>query len=117
MANVNPIHDEAGYEVALERVSELMDAHPGSAEGDELEVLSTLIEAYEESAFPMDVPDAVTAIEFIMDQKGYEQKDFAALIGKSRASELLHRKRGLSMRQAQRLHSDWGVPADALLAG
>ena len=117
MANVNPIHNTNDYEVALARVEQLMTAQASTPEGDELDILTTLIEAYEDKIFPMEVPDAVTAIRFIMDQQGLEQKDFAALIGKSRASEVLNKKRRLSLGQAQRLHKEWGVPASALLAG
>lgn len=116
MTDMNPVLTEANYEEALVRVESLMDAVMGTPEGDELHVLSTLIAAYEEKAFPMDVPDAVTAIRFVMDQKGLQQSDFAALIGKSRASEVLNEKRDLSMNQARKLCKDWGVPADSLLS-
>lgn len=114
---IKPIHTNEDYEDALVRIAVLMDGETGTPDGDELEVLSTLVYAYEEDHFPVDVPDPVTAIEFVMEQQGYEQKDFAALIGKARASEVLNRKRTLSMNQAKRLHRDWNVPADALLAG
>ncbi len=117
MVNVTPIHNLNDYEMALARVEQLMDASAGTPEGDELDILTTLIESYEDMSFPMDIPDAVTAIRFIMDQQGLEQKDFAALIGKSRASEILRKKRTLSLGQARLLHKEWGVPASALLAG
>ncbi len=117
MTNIKPIHDTASYEAALRRVEALMDAEYNSPEGDELEILSTLISVYEESHFPVDIPDALTAILFVMAQRGYEQKDFAALIGKSRASDILNKKRSLSMKQARVLHKNWGVPAETLLAG
>ena len=116
MKIVNPVLTEADYEAALIRVEAVMEAEMGTAHGDELHVLSTLITAYEEEAFPIDVPDAVTAIRFIMDQKGLDQSDLAQLIGKSRASEFLNGKRDLSMNQARRLCKEWGVPAEALLA-
>lgn len=116
MKIVNPVLTEADYEAALVRVEALMDAEMGTVQGDELHVLSTLIAAYEEEAFPIEVPDAVTAIRFIMDQKELNQSDLAQLIGKSRASEFLNNKRDLSMQQARRLCKDWGVPAEALLA-
>jgi HTH-type transcriptional regulator / antitoxin HigA len=117
MVTVDPIRDDASYEAALLRIEALMDAEFGTPEGDELDVRATLVAAYEESRYPLDAPSALGAIEFIMDQKGYRQKDFAALIGKARASEILSKKRGLSMKQAQTLHKEWGVPAEALLAG
>ncbi len=114
---IKPIHSKTAYNAALRRVEELMDADFDTPEGDELEVLTTLISAYEDKEYPVDIPDAVSAIRFVMDQRGYEQKDFAALIGKSRASEILNKKRGLSMKQARTLHKKWNVPAEALLAG
>ncbi|MFC7048925.1 helix-turn-helix domain-containing protein [Emcibacter nanhaiensis] len=117
MADIKPIHSEEDYDAALARIDALMDAEYGTEEGDELELLTTLVIAYEEAQFPLDNPDPVTAIEFVMEQRGYQQKDFAALIGKSRASEILSRKRPLSMNQAKRLYRDWGVPPEALLAG
>lgn len=116
MKILNPVLTEADYEAALVRVGALMDAEMGTAEGDELHVLSTLINAYEETAFPIDAPDAVTAIRFIMDQKRLDQSDLADLIGKSRASEFLNNKRDLSMQQARTLCKEWGAPAEALLA-
>ena len=116
MTTVKPIHSDADYEAALGRINALMDAEPGTDDGDELEILATLVTAYEDDTFPMDTPDPVTAIEFIMEQKGLKQTDLAKLVGKARASEVLSRKRPLSMSQARSLHREWGVPAAALLA-
>ena len=113
---VKIIHTAADYDAALARIETLMDADFGSAEGDELELLTLLVTTYEDAQFPVEVPDAVTAIKFIMDQRGYGQKDLAALMGKSRASEVLNRKRDISLNQARRLHKEWGVPAEALLS-
>lgn len=115
MVNVKPIHSQADYEEALARIEDLMDAETDTDKGDELEILTTLVAAYEDARFPVDIPDPVTAIEFVMDQKGLSQSDFAALIGKSQASEVLNRKRGLSLNQAKSLCKEWGVPAEALL--
>ena len=117
MTNIKPIHDPASYDAALSRAAGLMDAELNTPRGDELEILSTLIYAYEENHFPVDIPDALTAILFVMEQRGYDQKDFAALIGKSRASEVLNKKRSLSMKQARVLYKNWGVPAETLLMG
>ncbi|TNE59562.1 MAG: transcriptional regulator [Alphaproteobacteria bacterium] len=115
MADIRPLHSEEDYAHALVRIEALMDAKPGTPQGNELDILVTLVEAYEERNLPLEVPDALTAILFIMDQRGLTQKDFAALVGKSRASEILNRKRGLSLNQAKLLYREWGVPAEALL--
>ncbi len=115
--NVRPLRSEADYEAALERIDALMGAKPGTKKGDELEVLVTLVEAYEEKHYPIDPPDPVEAIKFAMEQFGLTQSDLVALLGgsRSRASELLNRKRRLSLTQAQVLHEKWNVPAEALL--
>lgn len=115
MTPLKIIHNEADYNAALKRIESLMDIEYGSPEGDELELLALLVSTFEDEQFPIDVPDAITAIRFIMDQRGYEQKDLAALFGKARASEILNKKRDISLNQARILHKEWGVPAEALL--
>lgn len=117
MVEVKPIHTKADYDAALERINQLMDAGFGTPEGEELDVLTTLVTAYENAKYPMDMPSAVDAIRFVMDQRGLEQKDFAALIGRSCASEVLSGKRALSMNQAKTLYKEWRIPAEALLEG
>jgi len=117
MAEIKPIRSEADYEAALVRIDQLMDAEFGTPEGEELDVLTTLVTAFENANYPMDMPSAIDAIRFVMDQRGLEQKDFAALIGRSRASEVLNGRRPLSMNQAKTLYKEWHVPAEALLAG
>ena len=116
MAEVKPIHDKVAYDAAMARIDQLMDAKVGTLEGEELDVLTTLVDSFEEASMPMDFPDAQTAVEFIMEQKGFARHDLAELLGRSRASEFMTRKRGLSMNQAKALNKEWGVPADALLA-
>lgn len=116
MIKINPVRNRASLKSALARIDELMDARPNTPEGDELDILTTLVYAYEERCFPVEAPDAVTAIRFVMEQQGYDQRDLAALFGESRASEVLNRKRPLSMKQAQTLKREWRVPAEALLA-
>ncbi len=116
MNAVKMIHDESAYTEALQRIENIMDAEEGTPESDELELLSYLVATYEDKAFPIEVPDAITAIRFIMEQREYTQKDFAALIGKSRASELLNGKREISMAQARTLYSEWGIPPEILLS-
>lgn len=105
------------YEAALGRVQELMGAVPGSPEGEELELLATLVELYEESAFPIDLPDPIDAIKFRMEQAGLRPKDLAPLIGSpSKVSEVLRGKRPLSLRMIRALHSGLGIPAEVLLS-
>ena len=108
------------HAAALLRVDALMaaDPAPGSAAFDELEVLAHLVEAYEKARFPIDLPDAVEAIKFRMEQQGLTQRDLIPYFGTpSRVSEVLARKRPLNLAAARRLHEGLGIPADVLLAG
>lgn len=113
---IQPITDEASYQAALHRIEAIFDAAPNTPLGDELDVMAKLVEAYEAEQYPMDVPDAVSAIEFIMDQKGYTLGDLRKLIGASRASDLMNHKRPITIKQAKTLYQQWHVPAEALLA-
>ncbi|MDQ0467676.1 helix-turn-helix domain-containing protein [Labrys wisconsinensis] len=118
MDNIRPIRTEADYEWALAEVAPYFDREPepGSPESDRFLVLVDLISAYEEKHYPMPDPDPIDMIRHVMEQKGYAQKDFADLLGsKSRASEILKRKRPLTMNQAYKLNREWGVPAEALI--
>jgi len=93
-----------------------MAAEPGSPEGEKLDVLATLVEAYERNHYPMDLPDAVEAIKFEMEQKGLTVKDLEPMIGnRNRVYEVLNRKRSLTLRMIRRLHEDLGVPAESLI--
>lgn len=110
------IKNEADYEMALARIDEIMDADPGTAEGDELELLVTLVELYEKVAHPIDLPDPIEAIKFRMDQMGLKQKDLIPYIGsRSKVSEVLSRQRPLSITMIRKLHEGLGIPADVLL--
>jgi len=110
------IKTEADYEAALARLEELLDAEPETPEGDEFELWATLISAYEEDAFPIDLPDPVAAIRFRMEQAGLKQADLVPYIGSaSRVSEILRGKRTLSLSMIRRLHEDLGIPAEVLL--
>jgi HTH-type transcriptional regulator / antitoxin HigA len=110
------IKTEADYDNALERIDKLMDADPGTAEGDELELLVTLVELYEKVAYPIDLPDPIEAIKFRMDQMGLKQKDMIPFIGsRSKVSEVLSRQRPLSITMIRKLHEGLGIPADVLL--
>lgn len=104
------------YAAALARIEKLMDAKPRSPQGDELELLSLLVHQYEEEAFPIDQPDPVTAIRFRMEQQGLEPKDLVPFLGsRSRVSEVLSRRRGLSLKMIRALAHGLGIPADVLL--
>lgn len=114
--NIKLIKTKKDYQQALDRLEVIFDAKPGSAEGDELEVLSLLIDKYEQEHFPVDYPDPVEAIKFRMEQLGYSQADLAKVVGlKSRASEILSRKRKLSLEMIRKLHETLSIPTDVLI--
>ena len=113
---IKPIKSEKDYNRALERLEDIFDAKKGSPEGDELEVLGILIEQYENANFPIGLPDPVEAIKFRMEQLGYNQSDLAKIVGlKSRASEILNRKRKLSLEMIRQLHERLNIPTDVLI--
>ncbi|MFZ4525623.1 MAG: helix-turn-helix domain-containing protein [Chlorobium sp.] len=113
---IRPIKTEQDYQQALNRLEEIFTAKPNTIEGDELEILGILIENYEEEHFSVDSPDPIEAIKFRMDQIGLDQQDLTNIIGsKSRTSDLLNRKRPLSVRQIRLLHNELHIPADVLL--
>lgn len=113
---VRPIRTEEDYEAALAEAESLMTARPGTPEGDRLEVLSTLIEAYETEHHPIDAPDPVALIEFVMEQRGLDRADVGKFIGtRGRVSEVLSKKRALSLPMIRKLHSGLGLPASVLV--
>lgn len=113
---IKPIKTKADYRSALEEVEKLFDAKPGTPEGDRLDVFTTLIEAYEEKHHPIPPPDPVEAIFYFLDSRGLTRKDLEALIGsRSRVSEVLNRKRPLSIEMIRRLHDQLGIPAEVLI--
>lgn len=115
-AELKPIRREADYEEALSEVERLWGAKSGTAEGDRLEVLITLIDAYEAQAFPMDPPDPIAAIEFRMEQMGLTRKDLEPMIGtRARVAEVMNRKRSLSIDMIRRLHDSLGISAEVLI--
>ena len=104
------------YQKALERLDKIFDAKKGSAEADELELLSLLIEQYEDKHFPLNLPDPIEAIKFRMEQMGYTQTDLANAIGlKSRASEILNRKRKLTLDMIRSLNEQMNIPIELLV--
>lgn len=110
------IKTEADHEEALARIEEIFDAKPGTPEGDEFELLVTLVEMYEEKAFPIDLPDPVEAIKFRMDQQGLKAKDLVPYIGSApKVSEVLSGKRSLSLTMIRNLVNGLGIPAEVLL--
>jgi HTH-type transcriptional regulator/antitoxin HigA len=114
--DIKPIKTKAAYREALKVIESLMTAKANSPEGDRLDVLATLVEAYERVHFPLDLPDAVEAIKFRMEQSGLTVKDLEAVIGRpNRVYEVLNRRRPLTLRMIEGLHSKFGIPAESLL--
>src|SRR5216684_2456069 len=113
---IRPIRDETDYDCALRRVQQLWDSPKGSPDGDELDVLVTLIEAYEREHYPIGLPDPIEAIRFRLEQKG---KDYRALIGiigqRARVYEVMRRARPLSLNMIRKLHRDLEIPAEILI--
>jgi len=113
---LKPIKTEKDYDVALDRLDKIFDAEPDTAKGDELEVLSLLIEDYEEKHYPIGPPDPIEAIKFRMEQMGLGQADLANILGhKSRASEILTRKRKLTLKMIRNLNKVLGISTDVLV--
>lgn len=116
MANPRPIRTEADYDAAVSRIGDLMDAVPGTPEGDELEVLASLVAVYEGEHVVKELPSPITAIKFRMEQAGLTQRNLIPYIGsRSKVSEVLSGKRDLTMPMARALHKHLGIPASALL--
>ncbi len=114
--NIKPIKTDKDYQLALERLEAIFDAKKDSKEGDELEILGILIDQYEKEKFPIDLPDPIEAIKFRMEQLGYNQTDLAHAIGlKSRASEILNKKRKLSLEIIRKLHEKLNIPTEVLI--
>ena len=114
--DVKPIRTKKNYEAALAEVKRLWGAKSKTPEGDRLDVLATLIDAYENEHYPMDPPDPIEAIKFRMEQQGLTRKDLEPLIGtRTRVAEVLNRKRGLSIDMIRRLHRKLGISAEVLI--
>jgi HTH-type transcriptional regulator/antitoxin HigA len=116
MNPTKPIRTEADYDAVLTEIDTLMDAEPDTPEGDRLDVLTTLVEAYETKHWQISLPDPIAAIELRMHQKGFTRRDLQKILGtRSRVSEILNRKRPLTLDMIRRLHSLWGIPAESLI--
>jgi HTH-type transcriptional regulator/antitoxin HigA len=104
------------YDQAINRLEMIFDARPETAEGEELELLALLIDNYEKENFPLDLPDPIEAIRFRMEQLGYNDSDLARVLGfRSRVSEIMNRKRKLSISMIRRLNKDLHIPTDVLI--
>jgi HTH-type transcriptional regulator/antitoxin HigA len=115
---IRPIRTEADYKATLKEVSQLVENDPelGTPEGDRLDVLATLVQAYEAKHYPIDLPDPIEAIKFRMEQAGLTAKDLEPMIGqRNRVYEILNRKRALTLPMIWRLHQQLGIPAESLI--
>jgi HTH-type transcriptional regulator / antitoxin HigA len=114
--DIKPIKQEADYERALRRVEELWDSPEGSPESDELEILTTLIEAYEREHYPIDLPDPIEAIKFRLEQTGKDPRALIGVIGqRTRVYEVMRGKRALSLNMIRSLHEKLDIPAEVLI--
>src|ERR1700682_397826 len=113
---VKPIRTKRDYEAALKEVERLWGAKSGTRDGDRLDVLATLIDAYENEHHPIDPPDPIEAIKFRMEQQGLTRKDLEGILGsRTRIAEVLNRRRGLSINMIRRLHDKLGISAEVLI--
>lgn len=113
---IKPIRTKTDYRAALKEIETLMWARAGTPEGERLDVLATLVEAYEKKHYRFDLPDPVEAIKFRMEQSGLGPKDLVPMIGQiNRVYEVLNRKRPLTLSMIRRLHRDLGIPAESLI--
>ena len=116
---IRPLHSEADYDVALNEIERYFENEPkpGTPEADRFDLLALIIEDYERKRWPIEPPDTIDAIRYRMETGGNTQADLGRLLGsRQRASDILTRKRALTMRMAWRLHREWGIPAEALIA-
>lgn len=113
---ISPIRNEKDYQQALARLEKIFDAKRGTVEGDELEILAILVDTYENEHFPIGMPDPIEAIKFRMEQMGMRQKDLIDVIGfKSRVSEVLNRKRKLTLDMVRKLNEVLRIPTEVLV--
>ena len=114
--NIAPIRNEKDYQKALDRLEVIFDAKKGTNRGDELEILSILIDRYENENFPIGMPDPIEAIKFRMEQIGMKQKDLAEVVGfKSRVSEIMNKKRKLTLDMIRKLNTTLHIPTEVLV--
>ena len=114
--NIKPVRNEEDYRKALAQIESLMNAREHTPEGDQLDVLVTIVAAYERKTYPMDLPDPVEALKFYMEQNGMTPKDLEPSIGRiNRVYEVLNHTRPLSLKMIRKLHSHLGIPAESLI--
>jgi HTH-type transcriptional regulator/antitoxin HigA len=114
--DIAPIKSQRDYRKALKDIESLMGAKRNTPEGDRLDVLVTLVEAWERKHYPLDLPDPVEAIKYHMDQNGLQPRDLIPYIGsRNRVHEVLNRKRALTLKMINRLHQELGIPAESLI--
>ncbi len=115
--HIKPIHNDKDYDEAAARIEKLMDAQPESKEFDELDVLSTLVESYEEKHFPMEEPDPIEAIKFRMEQLGITRSELQGIIHceRGRVSEILNKKRPLTLKMIRAFNEALHIPSDVLV--
>lgn len=114
--DIKPIRTEADYDAALKEVERLWGAEPGTPDGDRFEVLFTLVESYEDQQYPILTPDPIEAIQYYMDSRGLDRRDLERYIGPSgRVSEVLSRKRPLTLAMIRKLNAGLGIPAEVLI--
>jgi HTH-type transcriptional regulator/antitoxin HigA len=116
MTTIKPIKTRRDHERALREIDRLMDARPNTPEGDRLDILATLVEAWEDAHEPIDAPDPIEAIRFVMEQRGISRRELEPLIGsRARVAEVLNHKRPLTLPMIRRLHEGLGIPAEVLI--
>ena len=116
MKNLKPIRSKGDYEVAMAEIDRLWGARSGTPEGDRIDILATLVDAYENEHYPIDPPDPIEAIKFRMEQRGLTRKDLADILGsRTRVAEVLNRRRGLSINMIRRLHEKLGISVEVLI--
>jgi HTH-type transcriptional regulator/antitoxin HigA len=114
--DIKPVRTQRDYKAALGEVERLFDAEPGTADADRLEVLTTLVEAYEERNHPIAPPDPIDAIAYFMESRGLSRKDLEPFLGsRAKVSEILNRRRPLSIEMIRRLNQGLGIPAEVLI--
>ena len=113
---IRPVKTKSAHRAALKEIESLMKARANTPEGERLDILVTLVEAYEREHFPMDLPDPIAAIQFVMEQRGLTVRDLEPMLGRpNRVYEVLNRKRPLTLKMIRHLHKELGIPAESLI--